>query len=199
MGNIIYFRKRIERTRNKEKQRHEKKMQAMEKGFKEESQLAEREIEHLKNEKLTSEIKHKNKELANSTMHLIQKNKFLNSVKNEINNLLDSNIENTQKSSLKRLQRHIDRDINNEKYWKVFDDYFDDVHQDFLTRLKEKYKDLSPKELRLCAYLRMNLSSKEIAVLMNISIRGVEVSRYRLRKKLGIERDTNLIEYILNF
>ena len=199
LGNLFYFRRRIERTKKKEKMRHEKKLKVIEQEFKEESLLAEKEIEHLKNEKLTTEIKHKNKELANSTMHLIQKNKFLNSVKNEVNTLLDSNIESTQKSSLKKLLRHIDRDINNEKNWKVFDDYFDDVHQDFLTRLKGQYPDLSPKELRLCAYLRMNLSSKEIAVLMNISIRGVEVSRYRLRKKLGIERDTNLIEYILKF
>lgn len=199
MGNLIYFRKRIENTRQKEKLRHQKRMDAIQQAHREEPLVAERKIEHLKNEKLTNEIKHKNKELANSTMHLIQKNKFLNSVKNEINNLLDSNIDTSQKNSLKRLLRHIDRDISNEKYWKVFDDYFDEVHQDFLTRLKEKYPDLSPKELRLCAYLKMNLSSKEIAVLMNISIRGVEVSRYRLRKKLGIERDTNLIDYILKF
>ncbi len=199
LGNIVYFRRRIERTRRKEKIRHEKKMIAREQEYKEEALLAEKEIEHLKNEKLVNEIKHKNKELANSTMHLIQKNKFLSSVKNEINSLAEANIENSQKTSLKRLLRHIDRDINNEKYWKVFDDYFDDVHQDFLSRMKEKHKNLSPKELKLSAYLRMNLSSKEIAVLMNISIRGVEVSRYRLRKKLGIERDTNLSEYILNF
>ncbi|HEY4784849.1 MAG TPA: LuxR C-terminal-related transcriptional regulator, partial [Bacteroidales bacterium] len=181
------------------KVRHEKKMKAMEQEHRDETLQAEKEIEHLKNEKLVSEIKHKNKELANSTMHLIQKNKFLNSVKTEINNLVDTNIDGPQKSSLKRLLRHIDKDINNEKYWRVFDDYFDDVHQDFLSRMKDTHKDLSPKELRLCAYLRMNLSSKEIAVLMNISIRGVEVSRYRLRKKLGIERDTNLTEYILKF
>jgi DNA-binding CsgD family transcriptional regulator len=199
LGNLFYFKRRIERTRNKEKLRHEKKIRAMEQEFIKESLLAEKEIEHLKNEKLTNEIKHKNKELANSTMHLIQKNKFLNSVKNEINGLVDSNIESGQKASLKRLLRHIDKDISSEKYWKVFDDYFDDVHQDFLSRLKEQYKNLGPKELRLCAYLRMNLSSKEIAVLMNISIRGVEVSRYRLRKKLGIDRDTNLTEYILKF
>jgi DNA-binding CsgD family transcriptional regulator len=199
IGNIIYFRKRIERTRRKEKLRHEKKMIAREQVYKEESIIAEKAIERLKNEKLTTEIKHKNKELANSTMHLIQKNKFLSMVKNEINTLVESNIDNSQKSGLKRLLRHIDKDISNEKYWKVFDDYFDDVHQDFLTRMKEKHKNLSPKELRLCAYLRMNLSSKEIAVLMNISIRGVEVSRYRLRKKLEIERDINLTEYILNF
>lgn len=199
VGNIIYFRRRIERARRREKLRHEKKMITREQEYKEESLQAEKEIELLKNEKLINEIKHKNKELANSTMHLIQKNKFLSSIKNEINNLVESNIDNSQKSVFKRLLRHIDKDINNEKYWKVFDDYFDEVHQDFLTRMKEKHKNLTPKELRLCAYLRMNLSSKEIAVLMNISIRGVEVSRYRLRKKLEIERDINLTEYILNF
>jgi len=65
--------------------------------------------------------------------------------------------------------------------------------------MKEKHPDLSPRELRLCAYLKMNLSTKEIAPLMNISIRGVEIGRYRLRKKLNLDREDNLINYLMNF
>jgi DNA-binding CsgD family transcriptional regulator len=72
------------------------------------------------------------------------------------------------------------------------------VHQDFILRLKETYPALTPKELRLCAYLRMNLSSKEIAPLMNISVRGLEISRYRLRKKLNINHEVNLTDFILS-
>lgn len=98
---------------------------------------------------------------------------------------------------LKKISRKIDRDINNEKNWEVFDRYFDEVHQEFLNRLKEKHSDLSPKELRLSAYLRMNISTKEIAPLMNISVRGVEISRYRLRKKLHLDREENLTEYLM--
>ena len=199
VGNLMYFTKRIEHTRRYEKIIHERKMIAREQQYKEESVIAENEIERLKNDKLTSEIKHKNKELANSTMHLIQKNKFLTSIKNELNTLIIGHSDESQKSKVRGLMKRIDKDLNNEKYFKVFDDYFDEVHQDFLTRLKETHPDLTPKELRLCAYLRVNISTKEISTLMNISIRGVEVSRYRLRKKLNIERDVNLTDYILKF
>jgi DNA-binding CsgD family transcriptional regulator len=121
----------------------------------------------------------------------------LNAVKEELSNIANLLNSESNKAKIRQLQRKIDRDISNEKYFKVFDSYFDDVHQDFLKRLKEKHPELSPKELRLCAYIRMNISSKEIASLLNISIRGVEVSRYRLRKKMGLERETNLTEYIL--
>jgi DNA-binding CsgD family transcriptional regulator len=198
IANIIYFRRRIERTRQKEQVIHQRKMLEQEQQFREESLITEREIEHLKNEKLLSEMKHKNKELANSTMHVIQKNKFLNALKDELNAIINAPSGEGSGSRIKQLMRKIDKDINNEKYFRVFDSYFDDVHQDFLKRLKEKHPELSPKELRLCAYIRMNTSSKEIASLLNISIRGVEVSRYRLRKKMNIEHETNLTEYILN-
>ena len=198
IANIIYFMRRIERTRQKEKILHERKMLAKEQQFREESLISEKEIEHLKNERLLSEMKHKNKELANSTMHIIQKNKFLNTIKEELYDITSTFSNDGNKSRIRQLQRKIDRDISNEKYFKVFDSYFDDVHQDFLKRLKEKHPELSPKELRLCAYIRMNISSKEIASLLNITIRGVEVSRYRLRKKMGLEREINLTEYILN-
>ncbi len=82
--------------------------------------------------------------------------------------------------------------------WEHFAHHFDKVHTDFLVLLKNRYPNLTASELKLCAYLRMNLSSKEIAQLMNISIRGVEIGRYRLRKKLGISKDTNLFEFLLN-
>jgi DNA-binding CsgD family transcriptional regulator len=83
--------------------------------------------------------------------------------------------------------------------WEHFSRNFDRVHSDFLKRLAEKHDHLSPNDYRLCAYLRMNLSTKEIASLMNISVRGVEASRYRLRKRLNLETDTNLTDYLMRF
>jgi DNA-binding CsgD family transcriptional regulator len=80
-----------------------------------------------------------------------------------------------------------------DKDWEQFAVHFDKVHSDFLQILKAAYPVLSSHELKLCAYLRMNLSSKEIAQLENISVRGVEISRYRLRKKLKIPTEINLI------
>ena len=158
---------------------------------------AEKEVIQLRNEKLRAEMKHKNIELATSTFHIIQKNKFLNSLKQELSKLSYSAKSELVEVELKKISRKIDKDIQNEKNWEVFDRYFDEVHQDFLGRLKEIHPELTPNELRLSAYLRMNISTKEIAPLMNISVRGVEVSRYRLRKKLNIRREENLTEYIL--
>ena len=192
------IRKRIERARRKEKLRQKKKYIQREKELNEEKLRTEKELEKTKNDKLQAEMRHKDKELVNSTFHIIQKNKFLNSVKAEILKVQKEVKDDMLKHEFSKIIKKIDKDINNEKHWEVFDRYFDEVHQDFLNRLKEKHTDLTPKELRMCAYLRMNISTKEIAPLMNISVRGVEISRYRLRKKLNLDRDTNLTEYILS-
>ena len=81
----------------------------------------------------------------------------------------------------------------------MFEENFDQAHNNFFKRLKKEFPSLTPGDLRLCAYLHMNLTSKEIAPLLNISIRGVEIHRYRLRKKLGLSGDENLVEFILRF
>ncbi len=81
--------------------------------------------------------------------------------------------------------------------WEQFAVHFDHVHSNFLTKLKERIPNLSANDLKLCAYLKMNLSSKEIAQLMSITLRAVEVSRYRLRKKLEVSSDTNLFDYLI--
>lgn len=73
------------------------------------------------------------------------------------------------------------------------------VHGDFLGRLRTEFAELSPNEQRLCAFLRLNLSTKEIAKLMIISSRGVEIARYRLRKKLGLQKGQNLTKFLLEY
>ena len=82
--------------------------------------------------------------------------------------------------------------------WKQFSIHFNNVHSNFLITLKEVYPDLNAHEMKLCAYLRMNLSSKEIAQLLSISVRGVEISRYRLRKKLKLHPQEDLFEFLFN-
>ncbi len=199
-GNIYYVRKRILKTRQREKIKHEKRLAQREKIFKEQTALSEKEIMQLRNEGLKNEMKFKNKELANATLHLIQKNKTLTYLKEDLTKLLRSIHSNSpEKHKVNSLLKKINRDLRNEKNWELFNNYFDEVHQDFIKRLKNEYEDLTPKELRLCAYLRMNISTKEIAPLMNISIRGVEISRYRLRKKLNLDHDTNLADFLISF
>lgn len=198
-GNLFFIHRRIIKTRLREQQKHEKELKEKESAYKEKALEAEKEIVQLRNESLRNEISHKNKELANTTLHLIHKNKILNSIKNQLNSIIDKQSSHSIKPEIDPVISKINKELKSEKFQELFEHYFDDVHQDFISRMKEKHPDLSPRELRLCAYLKMNLSTKEIAPLMNISIRGVEIGRYRLRKKLNLDREDNLINYLMNF
>jgi ligand-binding sensor domain-containing protein/DNA-binding CsgD family transcriptional regulator len=164
-----------------------------------ELKTSEQKLEHLKNEKLKSEIKLKNKELATSTMHLINKNSFINSIKSNLNTILKRSKNQEVKHEISRVIHNIDKNITADEDWEHFSIHFDQVHGDFIKRWQTDYPDLSPQEMKLSAYLRMNLSTKEIAHLLNISVRGVEIARYRLRKKLELERADNLQEFILKY
>ena len=158
----------------------------------------EKEIVKLKNEKLEAEIGHKNSELATSAMHLVQKREMLEKIRDNMNGLLKK-IDNEQVAAeFKKLLKVLVEDNKIDDTWEHFAHHFDKVHTDFLVLLKNRYPNLTASELKLCAYLRMNLSSKEIAQLLNISVRGVEIGRYRLRKKLGLPKETNLFEFLLN-
>jgi len=194
---IYFYVRRIEKIRLQEKTRQQNAFRKTEQTLEEQKLAAEREIMQLRNEKLQSDMKHKNKELTSATYHILQKNKFLNSLKQEISTLIQGAKNDSFIAELKRINRKIDRDIQNEKSWEVFDRYFDEVHQEFHSRLRSMHPELTPGELRLCSYLRMNVSTKEIAPLMNISVRGVEISRYRLRKKLKLDQSANLVDYLM--
>lgn len=155
-------------------------------------------IIHLENEKMKYQKLNRDKELANQTMDLIQKNKFLVKVTEELDKVNRLSSDESIKNKINTIIQKINKEIDNEKHWEVFETAFDDVHEDFLKRLKQKYPSLTPKELKLCAYLRLNISTKELAPLMNISIRGVEICRYRVRKKLDINRDESLTKMIMD-
>jgi DNA-binding CsgD family transcriptional regulator len=162
---------------------------------------SEQAINNLKNEKLNAEIEHKNKELASATMNMLNKNSFITSLKHDLTSILQK-VEEKQpviQNDLQKIIKVIDKNLAQNNEWEQFQHHFDKVHGDFSRRFAERFPDLTPQERKLAAYLRMNMSSKEIASLMNISVRGVEISRYRLRKKLDIETSINLTEFILNF
>ncbi|MHB0756188.1 helix-turn-helix and ligand-binding sensor domain-containing protein [Polaribacter sp. M15] len=143
----------------------------------------------LNNDKLRNDIESKNRELATSTMSIIKKNEFLNTIKSEL-------VENG-KNSVTKVIKIIDKNLNNTDDWKLFQEAFNNADKNFLKKIKTKHPELTPNDLRLCAYLRLNLSSKEIAPLLNISPRSVEVKRYRLRKKMSLPHDANLTNYII--
>ena len=151
----------------------------------------------LQNEKLEADINFKNSELASSAMHLVKKSELLTKLKSELTHMMRG-IDNPQAiAELKKLIKSLSEDDNMDKEWEHFSKHFDKVHSDFLVELKEKHPAITPNELKLSAYLRMNLSTKEIAQLMNISVRGVEISRYRLRKKLALPSETSLFDYLI--
>ena len=201
---VNYLIWRIQNERQKFRQKQLENLKAKEELFTKEALLAEQKIIKLKNEKLEaevamkkSEMELKNKELASIAIQITHKNEILSKLKSNIDHISYKVNEQAQRE-LKLLINAIDQDLKLDEDWEQFTKHFEDVHSDFFSRLRTNYEDLTPKDLKLCAYLRMNLSTKEIAPLLSISVRGVEISRYRLRKKLGIEKDANLIDYMLN-
>lgn len=198
-GYFIYWilTKRMEKSLQRQKLEEKNKFRERERELKEGTLIAEKEMIRLRNEALNMEMIHKEKELANSTMLIIQKNEILTKLKNELVRIKNDISEDPVKNELGSTIRRIGKEIDNEKQWQVFNTHVEQVHEALFKKLIEKYPNLTPRELSLCAYLRMNISSKEIATLMNISTRGVEISRYRIRKKLNLDRDENLTDFML--
>ncbi len=152
----------------------------------------EQQLMKIRNEKLVQDVDFKNRELAVSTMSLNSKNELLAFIKED----LKKNNE-TGNSNIKSVISTINKNITEEDSWSIFKEAFDNADKDFLKRIKLVHSALTPNDLRLCAYLRLNLSSKEIAPLFNISVRSVEIKRYRLRKKINLPHEKSLAEYIM--
>jgi FixJ family two-component response regulator len=100
---------------------------------------------------------------------------------------------------INKMQDDIKHNIEHDNNWKRFAENFDLVYENYLMRLSERFPNLTISDKKLCAYLKMDLSSKDIAPLLNMSFRSVEMSRYRLRKKMVLDRDINLSEFLQNF
>lgn len=176
---------------------HEKLQREKEEFLKQEAIANEQHIISIKNEQLQADLAGKSRELANSAMNLVYKNELLQKISEEILHLKDSSGKKLADDQLRRIQKVIDEGMNDERDWNIFEKSFNEAHENFFKKLKSDHPDLVPNDLKLCAYLRMNMSSKEMASLLNISLRGVEIRRYRLRKKLNLEHDKNLVEFLI--
>jgi len=201
---IYYLSNRLKRERAKMKARQQKELKEKEEKFRQEALIADQKITRLRNEKLQAEldkkkadVELKNKEVVTNAMQITHKNEILSEIKRKLSNVSEK-VNDQAQEEIKKVISTIDGDVRMDKDWERFQKHFEDVHSDFFKILHEKYPQLTPKDLRMCAYLRMNLSTKEIALISNISVRGVEISRYRLRKKLEVPRDQNLIDFIMN-
>ncbi|GET28299.1 hypothetical protein SD074_05010 [Prolixibacter sp. SD074] len=159
----------------------------------------ERELILLRNKNLRTEVEHKSKELANSTMSMIKKNEFLLDLKQLLTRQKQQLGTRYPDKYFNNIIKKIDKNISSHDDWQIFETNFEKAHEQFLRKIKDDFPDLTGKDLRMCAYLRMNLSSKEIAPLLGITVRGVENHRYRLRKKMGMSHDDNLVDLILKY
>jgi hypothetical protein len=163
--------------------------------------LRELEQERIKadNDRLHFDNIIKSQELANSTMGIIKKNEILLDIKEQLDGLKSEHGARFPEKNYKKLSEMIETNLSSEENWRIFEKNFNEVHEDFLKRLNAEFTDLTAGDLKLAAYLRMNLTSKEISPLLYISVRGVENKRYRLRKKLNLHEEDNLSEFILKY
>ena len=190
---ILYQIYRFQRQYYRRKQSKLEQTRQMELGQK------QKELQELKEEKIKSELRHLNNLLAASTMNLVVKNEFMETIKEEIGQAKATDKVQDKQRALERIIKEIDTTLKVQEDWKQFEHHFDQVHGDFLKRLTNEFKDLTPGEQKLCAFLRLKMDTKEIANLLAISIRGVEIARYRLRKKFGLETYQNLSKFILEY
>ncbi|MGL2966247.1 transcriptional regulator [Flavobacterium sp. XGLA_31] len=148
------------------------------------------EQKQLKEQQFNDDLEHKESQLSAITIQMLEKNELLD----EIKNILSRKDPNTESELKKLVSKYTIQDKN----WKDFDNYFESVNKNFYTRLKQKYPEISANDLKICALIKLNLSIKEMASILNISPDSVKTARHRLRKKLQLNTEENLTDFILS-
>ncbi|WP_421873072.1 triple tyrosine motif-containing protein [Marinoscillum sp.] len=197
---LIASRKLVKRkiATEKEKTRVEEKKKQTVLELELQQMKLEREKERIEQDKklLEEDVIFKSKELANYTMLLVRKRELLTDLREDLKELKEVAKNEKSRNMLRNLVRKIGIHLNDEEHIHVFEANFERVHHEFFEELKTHFPDLTAKELRLCALVKMNLTNKEIAPILNISLRGVETARYRLRKRLSLEHEENMVEFL---
>jgi ligand-binding sensor domain-containing protein/DNA-binding CsgD family transcriptional regulator len=161
-----------------------------------ENLISEQTILQLQNEKLAVEIKSKSAELMSYAVQAAHKNEILIGVKEKLEEINSASDQERAARLIRGLRAMISAEIEGEKSWEQFTTYFNEVNQNFITELLKKHPSLTQNDLRMCALTRLNMSNKEMAALLNISVQGVEKSRYRLKKHLGLTAEDDLAAYL---
>jgi len=155
-----------------------------------------RKVIYLENQRLSQELDFKKQELTSKVLQLCRKNEFLQSLDKKVI-AIKSNLKETEKRELDKLSHQISRDMEVDNDWVQFLKSFESVHPGFSTRVSKDYPDFSKGELRMACLLKMNLSTKDIANLLNITIAGVKKTRNRMRKKMTIDSSVNLSSFFI--
>ncbi|AHM63351.1 hypothetical protein D770_25530 [Flammeovirgaceae bacterium 311] len=186
---IAYENDKTRQEEQKARKLLELEIQQMRLQSQQEQMLQEKEL-------LEEDVIYKSKELANYTMLLVKKREVFSELLQDLKTLRELAKNETSRTKLREIVKKVGDHLSDEEHLHVFETNFEKVHHDFFTKLKELYPDLNQRDLRLCAFVKMNLTNKEISPLLNISVRGVETARYRIRKKLNLEHEHNLVEYL---
>jgi DNA-binding CsgD family transcriptional regulator len=170
-----------------EELKHQKKILEME--LKAENELNSKEYErHI----LELEIKSKSSEVLGKSLSIAKQSEMIENIQEILDNETDFN---KLKSEIKKA---IKSNSLNKHEWETFEENLNQIHNQFSINLSKRYPNLTAKDIKLCIYLKMNLSSKEIAPMMNISFRSIEIHRYRLRKKMNLAKEENLSKFLLS-
>ncbi len=152
----------------------------------------------LTNQKLQNEIEEKNAELFTQTSFIVRKNELILRLKEIVDEWYSKNNQRPLLPLYQKMNQLLTESMDEEEDWKMFLIKFEQKHQHFFKHLKDLYPELTHNDLRLCACLKLNLETKDIASLMSLSVRGVENNRYRLRKKLRLSTEQSLNEFFLS-
>lgn len=196
------IKRRTEREQVRIKAEQERQMREQEIKLQVEREKRKHQLAEMRNEQLDTELKHKQSQLSDSTMNLMRKNDMLQQIDREMAELSESMRRGDPKARLTRqiqeIRKSIQTNMNDDDNWEKFEENFNMVYDDFMKTLTARFPDLKTNDRKLCAYLRMGLSSKEMASLLNTPVRSIETARYRLRKKLNLDGGENLTEFIRN-
>lgn len=162
-------------------------------------QAEEKKIQEMKSKILEDELQNKNNELSLQTSALVKRNQAIQKLLDELEHQKDTLGDRYPNKLYARMKGLMEESLNDQADWVLFETHFNSAHRNFIDRLRQQYSDITSGDLRICCLLRMNLSTKEIASLLNVSIRAIELRRYRLRKRLSLDGDTNLIDFLMNF
>lgn len=199
IGALYYVYYRLRKSRQTLIRRNEEQLAQQKQRFKAAAEEKDREIETLRDEKVEAELRLKNTELVQSRVNIVRKNEMLQEIKKAVQSMRNSASEDNLpllKRKISKLLAQIDTSLGHDDDIQAFQTSFDAVHHDFFKVLDERFPGLSHKEKMMCAYIKMNMLTKEMAPLLNISVRGVEIGRYRLRKKLGLDERENLAVFL---
>lgn len=175
----------------------EREKQQTEKLLLEKEIKAQQEINELQKIKFNNELEHSKRELATSTMQILNKNKILVDIKESIRKLKSS--KNDEKDVLANISTKVNSSINLDEDWEQFKIHFEKVNTSFFEKLQNNHPKLTTGDLKVCAYVKINLSSKEIAQMMNISSHGIDKRLYRIRKKMDLSPSNSLSTYLSEY